>query len=275
MAQKYLEKFESADAVTSVVFPLNLYEWSSRQDVAAPAGHPVGADYDFDFLGFGKAPKMNAAERVRFASVGTPASIDSAIQTIRADCYNIGPGKLYTLDNAGARLWAWARITAMPRFTVSFDNPRLTPVGLDFTRMSDWYDDTQTAVTEVITATSGSFVVANAGDAQVKNAIFRFRANTAGGLSNPALIHASNGHQFSSTRDSSGADDELKVDCGKPSVDWSTDDGVSYADDYANFAIGSLQVAFMILEPGNNTINYTCSGTPNFDIDYSFYPAYH
>ncbi len=275
MAQKYLEKFESVDTVISVIFPLNLYEWSSRQALRLPRGVAVGADYSFDFLGFQPAPKQDGQERLRFASVGADASIEAEMQLLRADCVQIGRGKLFTLDSSGNRLWAYARLSAMPSFTVSYDRPRITPQGLDFIRMSDWYDDTQTTGTKVVTATSGSFIIANVGNAPVKNAIFRFRANTSAGLSNPTLSHLGNLHSFSSTRDSSGANDELRVDCGKPSVEWSTDDGATYADDYVNFALGATQVAIFVLEPGSNTINYTCSGTPNFDIDYSFYPAYH
>ena len=276
MAQKYLEKFENADGTVSVTFPLSLYEWSSRQNLLVPRGVAVGADYTYDFLGSGAAPKADGQERVRFASTGTPATIEAEMQTLRAKCHSIGRGKLFTLDDNGNRLWAWARVASMPQFTVQFNSPRLTSQGLNFIRMSDWFDDAQTTGTEIITATSGSFVIANSGDAPVKNAIFRFRANTSSGLSNPSLTVAASGETFSSTRDSSSADDELKVDCGKPSVGWSTDDGVTYADDYVNFSIGSLQVAFLTLEPGNNTINYLCSGgIPSFDIDYSFYPAYH
>jgi hypothetical protein len=273
---RFLEKFVSLSGAVSYTFPLKAYEWESVESLRTAFLESVGMDFAFDALHNAPAPRNVANETVRFIIVGANASaVDTEVDAMKAKLYNIGRGKLYTIDNAGTRRWCYARLTAMPDVRVAVPALVHVPASVQFQRFSPWFAESITTVTTAIVTTNPkTFTVTNAGNVPVKVVSFRFRSNSNTGFTNPALLNSINSYSFSSTRDAASANSELKVDTEDLSVKFSADDGMSYADDFANFTIGSNQGSFFQLEPGDNSIVYTDGGTPDLSLEIAFYTPY-
>lgn len=96
-----------------------------------------------------------------------------------------------------------------------------------------------------------------------------------GGFSAPQVTNLTTGESFGSTRVAAGANDELRVDCGRYAVEYSTTNGLSYSGDYANFTTGSTQVAFMTLIQGTNTFQLSDGGVPDYSLEITFSDTFH
>jgi len=273
--QRYVEKFTNAADTISYTFVLNSYEWQSQQAFRTALAPVIGADYPYDHHGLFAAPRSEAREVIRCVYPSNTASnIEAAVKEARGEIARIGKGKLYTLDSAAARKWAWARAMASPSLSVSSGLANIAPMVFDFARLSDWFTTSQTTGSQTCDASPETFTINNPGDLPCLTVVFRFRSNGATGGTNMALTNTTNGFTFSTTRDLTGADHELKVDCGAYSVKRSTDNGANYADDYSLFTVGAGQVGFMRLEPGDNAMSYTDGGTPDLSLEWSFFAPY-
>lgn len=272
--QKYVSKFENAAATISYSFLLSQYEWETQQGIRSALAPVIGADFAYDHHGLFPAPRTESRETIRCLATGTPATIEAAIKEARGECQRIGKGKLFTLDSTAALKWAWARLMATPSFAVKTNQFNLAPLMFDFARLSDWFTASATTGSQTCDASPETFTINNPGDLPCLTAVFRFRSNGATGGTNMTLTNTTNSFSFSTTRDLTGADHELKVDCGAYSVKRSTDNGANYADDYSLFTVGAGQVAFMRLEPGDNAMSYTDGGTPNLSLEWSFNAPY-
>lgn len=276
---RYIEKFEDANGITSYTFPLNLYEWETSQQFRNSLSPVIGGDYAYDFHRNASAPKDVAIETVRFANVGASAgSLEALIDTMRSSIHKAGRGKLWTLGSDGSRRWAWARPREMPTMVIGFGRFRYSPHIISFVRESDWNAESQTLGTQLINAAgTTTFNIVVGGNADVDDVVFRFRSNAAAGWVDVAMLNTSNGYQFSTSRDGTAVDHELKVDCGARSVKFSVDNGASYTNDYANFVYGSQQIDFMRLAGGGTNIIkvWVASGTPNFNLEWAFNAKYH
>jgi len=274
-AIRYLEKFVSADGLTSYTFPADDYEHEAEQGYREASAAVVGADYAHDFAGAAPWPKGVADEAVRFTIWGSSEAdaedqFDECASTLR----KIGRGKLYALASDGSRRWAWAKLAGRPTYSTRVDDMFNIPVAVRFRRFSDWLGEDLETGSQAIAATPTQFSISNPGNAPVYAAVFRLRSNGAAGFTNPSLTNLTNGYSVSSTRDAANGNSELKIDAGAARVLWSTDDGANYADDYALATLGALQVGLMRLEPGSNVMGYTDGATPNLSLEWSFYPAY-
>jgi hypothetical protein len=116
--------------------------------------------------------------------------------------------------------------------------------------------------------------VTNAGNVPAKLVLVRFRSSGSAGLHHPVLLNNTNGYTFSSTRDGTTANSELKVDSNDLSVKYSNDDGASYVDDFSRFTLGPNQANFMQLEPGANAMVYTDTGTPSLSLEVTFWAPF-
>jgi hypothetical protein len=86
------------------------------------------------------------------------------------------------------------------------------------------------------------------------------------------IVNLTNGYQVKSNRTGTSSNDRVRFDAGKPAVDYSANGGSTWTGDYANFVRKAGQVQFMVLEPGENSLQFTgLSGS--FVI--TAYPAYH
>ena len=272
-----------------VTFGLNQYEWQSQQRLRVASTPSVGADFAYDPLRSAVAPMDVASEHVRFLQLSaTAAAADTAIDLLKSRLFTIGRGKLWTIDAAGVRRWAWARLVAMPDIRINVPSIRQAPVALEFRRYSPWYSQTITWAQMDISASPTSFGVANNGNIPIKLMTIWIRASGAAGLTHPRLVNTTNGYEFSSIRDGTSANSVLRVDTELQSVKYANNDnvnsppddvGVTYADDFANFTIGPVgtptQVGFMRLEVGSNSMTYSqASGTPSLRLEMLFYDPF-
>lgn len=274
---RYVNKFTSIDGSTiSVTFPLNMYEYESQQGLRAPAATIAGADYGHDYLGYAAGSKEFAVESVRFLVVNTTvATLEDTLSTIRADCHRIGLGKLWVTDANGVNRWAYARLTSMPTFRVATGAIHHVPVTLTFRRQSNWFASAATTGTNTVGSGESpkAVTINNPGNARVKDIVFRLRANGSAGITNPSLTNGTNGYSIATTRDSASANSEIRIDTARMAVEYSNDNGSSYADDFDLVTLGSEQVGIMALEPGDNAFTVVCGGTPDFDLEWSFYAS--
>lgn len=276
---RYLEKFESADAVLSYTWPNKQLQWETRQEVDAAVSRAIGANYSYSHLGYNPGIKGDAREVVRFMNVqNTPALLNTDIDTMRGYLYRIGKGKLFTIDGSSVRRWAWAIINSMPQITFSTGMNRRAPVIIDFSRLSDWMSATQETGSQALSSNITTFTITNDGSAATEEVVIRIRANSATGYhSGIVILNQTNGHSITWNRAAASADDELKLDAGASTVKYSTNNGATYTDDYANVTLGSQQNAFFLLEPGANQIKVTDGGggTPDASFEWAFYEPFH
>lgn len=216
---RYLEKFESSDGAITVSFPPEEYEYESEQPLGLAYTRVAGASYSYDHLGSAVAPRLNAAERVRFIYIGdaTGLDIDADCDALRYALHAAGRGKLWTLDANGDRRWAWGRAVDLPTMTLRAGEEILRPVVCGFTRQSDWYgsgfggEDQQRHYMIDLGFDGDSFVVYN-GEADVYNVTMRLRAEanyrvTAGSTTRDAsrrLGNASDGWPYALNGSQSG-----------------------------------------------------------------------
>lgn len=274
---RHLERFAAHDDSIAFDFPLLDYEWEQQQRYRVTMIPIVGADYAHDVRGFSPAPVENGKHMVRGNFV--PESWDE-YDTIKAEafskCRRIGAGKLYTIDDSSARRWAWARLMGLPDVTMSSEIGRILPLIFDFETQSDWHDVAATQGSINLNSAAQLFDITNPGDLPTEHIVFRLRSNSATGFANPILRNLTAGslYEIASTRDATGALSELRIDTETWRVQFSNDDGMTYADDYALVTIPATQGALMGLKPGVNNMQYVNTGTPNAVLEYYFFAKY-
>ena len=265
------EKFESADAAVSQLFPLGEWEQESAQPLRTPLATITGAHFGYDLLGTAPGLMDFASETLRcIIHESTPTLVDTAYDDLMSKLWRIGQGKLFSIDNAAVRRWAYARLRSMPTITWKAGDAFIKGASMDFVRLSPWYGTTQFSQTTAITITPQVVSVTNTGNFPIYNAVLILR----GTFVDPTITNTTNGYTFGTTRDGAGATNYLKIDAGRHTVQWSTNSGGTYADDYALYTRPLSQVALMKLEPGANSLSIAGrTGTTNLDV--SFYPAFH
>lgn len=256
--------FTSVDATTASngaatwTFPLAEYEWSTSQALRVPLASLTGAQYDYEILAAGPAPRQSAVETLQFLfRETTPQAVDSAIQTALAAIANYGTGKLWAQDADGTTRWAYARAMALPAFRWRAGDIFRKSAQMQFRRGSDWYAATSYSTVFTINADPKTISVVNDGSLRVWNAVLLFKGSFSGldVTNNSALIAGGTSkYEIGSDRIGAAASDWLKIDAGAYQALFSSDSGVNYAGDYANINLPTLQVAFMMLEPGANSL---------------------
>ncbi len=273
---RYLEKFENSAGTVTVTFDGQEYE--AQQAYRVAEAQVAGADYSHDFAGSAPWAKDVGIEAIRGELFGASAAdVDTAFDSLVSKCRSVGRGKLYMVDGSGTRRWAWAKLTGRPSYSVHAESFFTLAYSMTFRRYSDWYATTATTGSQLIDTASEAVTINNPGNAPVLNAVFRLRSNSATGAVDPTMTNTNtnNGYAWTTTRDLLAANAEIRVDCGASKVEYSSDDGATYADDYALFSIGEKQVGFMRLDPGDNAIVMSvASGTPNYSLEWSFYAPY-
>lgn len=269
---RILEKFEDVAGTISFTFPIVEYEYESDQELYLPEAALAGAHYGYDMLGTSEALKATAIERLRFDVLENagPSTVDTKVDEMVSELLRCGRGKLYSIDSADVRRWAYARVGAMPSLRWSAGNIFHKTASVHFRRLSDWYGTTPIAADITLNEATETFSINNTGLARVYNAVFIFK----GTYVNPELTNLTNGYILESSRDGSAAGHWLRFDCGKRRVEFSTNSGTSYSGDYANFVRQTGQVHFMVLEPGVNNFSCAFGGVPSGTLSYSLYPAF-
>jgi len=277
MTIRHPQKFESADTSISYSFSLHGMEWQSEQDFRTALASVAGADYAHDYLGFGDAPKDPARERIRTILVeSSTTNLEAEIDEARGECARIGKGKLYIVNDDTTVWWAWARCQQIPSITIGVDNRVHAFMTFDFVRLSNWHGPTAYDEEFTVNESPETFNVVVPGNAPVYDAVIRFRANGTNAITWPLVFtNTTNSYAFTLDRnDFTTADEEERVDCGAEVVEYSSNNGSSYAADASALTLPAGQTRIMRFEPGTNAISVTTAGTPNYDIDIDFVPQY-
>lgn len=269
-------RFESADAGIVYTFSLAQYEFEEDQFSRTPTFPAAGADGAFDGWRAGVAPVELKTIRLRGTIVAaSAAAVDTAVDEMRGEFRRIGRGKLFMAMADASERWTWARATIMPFRRFQTNDVQRQDFRCEFLANPDWYDDALTTDTETVTASGQTWIVNNPGNVPAKLVVLRLRANGAAGITNPKITNQTTGHILESARDSASADDEIRYDTERGAVEYSTDDGSTYADDFGQYVLPTTQVPLTFeLAPGNNTLQYTGGGTPALDVATSFYAPF-
>ncbi|MGE0688459.1 MAG: hypothetical protein AB7P33_17075 [Dehalococcoidia bacterium] len=286
---RHIEKFENIAGTLSVNVPIFEVEWESGQPLRAPRSQLLGASYGFDMLGTNPALFDFGAERVRcllYEGAG-PSTVDTSLDDLMSDLWSMGLCKIYTIDSAGARRWAYGRMQSMPTISWRGGDVLSKGLALDFLRLSPWLGTTAITHTETVTSSPDTFTVNNPGNLPATIVEIRLRANANPGFTNPKIenltaVNTPFGsvlYTFETARDGASSNDEVRLFTGSPaeaaSVKRSTDNGSSYADDFAQLVIGTAhRVLAFALAPGDNSIKATIGGTANVDVQITAYAAY-
>lgn len=288
-----LYSFAASGGTPSVIFPTMQMSWQTKQlsrinaqtsvssgsSTSSDVGlaYAVGTSYAIDLLSGMPAP-MEISQETLSAAIGagglTGPQIDAQLDALRAALVSIGLGKLWTMDDNGDQRWAWARITQLPDVTLGVSHIGYAPFQVVFVRLSDWQSPTETTLSETVTTASYQFTASPAGSATVGSIVFLLTANAAGGFDAPSLSNALTGETWSSTRVAANGD-QLRIDTGRMAVEYSTDGGVTWTPDYANFSIGATQAGFMRFGAYANTLTLTNNGSPNCTLSVSWFDAWH
>lgn len=275
---RFIEKFASLDGAVEVTFDRYEYEWAHAHPVRRASAPVAGADFAHDYLGFGSAPVNNSEERLRFYQCvddDDPAALETALSNLIARCHTIGKGYLYKRAHGGGLVRKLARISNGPGFTIATRQGVYVPVIVSF-ECSSWWMDYAGAYDETfpVDATTEEFTVTNPGNMPTWDAVIRIRASDTNAVTFPlTFTNERNGMAFTLDRDDfTTADEELRIDCGADLVEYSDDDGDTYAADPGTISYPSGQTRIMRFEPGANPISVTTAGTPDYDIDIDFIP---
>lgn len=273
---RYLYRFTSLDEQLVVTMPLRMYEWSGNQDVRNAFSTAIGADYVHDHHVRSASPVDVANETIRgFAMENTPQLLDDEIANVRALARRIGLGKLWTKDADNVLRWAYARVTRVPEVRITVGRYSHAPLVLEFARISDWFESSKTTGSVTINANPTNFNISNPGNLPAQSLVFRLISNGANGFDNPTLLNLGNSHEIGTSRVAADSNAIWRVDTEQFDVEYSTDAGNSYDDDFVNFNIGDLQIVWMKLEPSTNSFEYSQpSGTPNATLEWEFYPPW-
>lgn len=268
-------KFQSSDGTVVYTFSNLEMEWQSEQAFLGGLARIAGADYPHDYHGLASSPRDSARERIRCAIVGANAgAVEAGLDDARGTCTSVGKGKLFLTDSDDALRWAWARLFGMPSMTIGKGMYTHTFLIFDFLRLSDWHPTDAYDEEFPVDATTESFTVTNPGNLPTWDPVIRIRANDTNAVTFPVTFENNrNGMSFTLDRaDFTTANEELRIDCEHDLVEYSDDNGATYAADPGTIELPAGQTRIMRFEPGANPIEVTTAGTPDYDIDIDFEP---
>lgn len=175
---RVLEKFESSDGVTSLVFSLGEYEMESQQGYRGNYMPGVGLNYGFNALRNAAPVRDFARESLRFVIYEEdPATVDTTEDSIRSILGTVGRGKLFSIDKNDVRRWSWASPQSAPSISWRAGMIFSKGISLDFMRESDWFASALTTDSRTITASPTAFTLTNPGNVAATLMTIRIRAN--------------------------------------------------------------------------------------------------
>jgi hypothetical protein len=262
-----LIRFESHDAAISVEFDGRRWqtEWQSTQDVQGGVESIHGASYGVSPWGRQPAPVATAEERLR--AVVPNADVD----IVRNRTTQIGTGRLWRRMENGDEQWSWARVDAVPGFTIESKGFYYVPLVLPFTRLSDWYAAEPTVVEETVTSSPATVNATNDGLVTTRNITITLTANSAGGFSTPSVQNSTSYETFTVNR-TANSGDMLRIDVLNFRAQYSVDGGVNWSDVTADMFLANSQVSPISLLPDGNVL--IVSGVTDAELEIEFYSAW-
>lgn len=274
--RRWLEKFTAANGFDEYVFPRLEHEWTPSQALDVPLMPVVGASYGLNLLGSGIMPKRFGSERVRFLVMHSDGStVDTQIDSLNRLSRRNALGRLWMMDDSGNRRWAKAQVVSMPDWNFGPKNREFVPVSIEFVRLSDWYAEVETVVTQIVTASPTTVNVTNAGTADATAVVIELRSRTTNGYINPRIDNIVTGEWLSVARTGSTSSYRQRIDTGKYLVERSTNGGTTWTGDYIALTTGLTQAGLFSLVPGSNYLTVSQpSGTPNITVVVRFYAPF-
>lgn len=274
MVLRYARKFTSIDGTEVVTFPLAERRAITTQFLRSALFPVPGRNYPIRALAYGAGLKAESRETISFVLMDPnrkPTTVDAKWDTMKSTLYSIGVGKLWSYDEQENMRWAWAYIEQMPTApTYASINRYHLDVTVTFIRISDWYGATAMTPSSVaIAASPTTFTLSNVGNAPVYNPVF----TVFGVYSQVSIYNSTTGHYMIQQRTGASANDGIRFSPGVPSVERTTDAGVTWTGDYANFLRVTGQVRMMEIAPGDNA--FSVAGITNGTLSIDAYPAYH
>lgn len=283
MGVRLIDKFESLDGTISYTFLTNRAEHQIEQMYRTPISSGVGANYAHDHLGNGVSPKDPRRITVRGLLYGSTATaLETALDEATSEIERIGKGWLYRLDVDGT---TYRRCLARPLSapSVTFNETfqfGVMPTAFSFLGLSDWQSITATTGSQTIDTANESVTINNTGNVNCYAVTFRLRNNGTTRATSPVLFNTTTGQMAVFLRSMNVADHELYYETSARLVQFSTNNGAAYSNDYSNFAGTGFY-----LKPGNNVLKVCCGRphmlpwlntirVPNFDLEWSFYPCF-
>lgn len=274
--RRWLEKFTDASGLNEYLFPRLEHEWTPAQSLDVPLMPVIGASYGLNLLGTGVMPKRFGSERVRFLVMHRAGdTVDSQIDDLNWLARRNALGQLWMLDDNGNRRWAKAQVVSMPDWNFGPRNREFVPVSVEFARLSDWYAETQTVVTQTVVVSPTTISVPNVGTADVTAMTIELQSGGTNGYVNPRIDNIITGEWLSVARTGSTSSHRERINTGKYRVERSTDGGATWTDDYAVLTTGATQAGLFTLAPGDNFLEVSQpSGTPNMTVVVRFYAPF-
>lgn len=267
---RYLSGFQSLDGVLSFTLPEYSYEFEPEQDLRPSNIYIAGRDFPLDLYDGKVLPLGDANERANFIAINDSlTSLDSAVDSMRQVLYYGANGYLLSTGADGSVRRARGRIIAMPGLQLS-DLPYALPTSIVWTRYSKWgVANVINTTSSAIVASGTTFVVNNPGNAYQDRLLITITPLSATGVTNPILTNVTTGHVLSTRRDLNATTQRIQLDTTIPQIGYSTDSGVSYADDFGNLNLPSAPYGILefALKYGNNTLRLDCTGSVNVSVN--------
>lgn len=272
MPRRYLKEFRDLNNLHTYVFPEMEYEYDEVPELESPHQNILGGQYGVDLLGFAPSLLGPRIATVRYVLDGEDEDdFDTKLETMLSKLRLINKGRLFT--NKGH--WAYARMITAPSTSYTKGEHLWMPATPAFRLDTDWMAaDEHTEGPFLINQISQDITVNNPGSVRTSVMRIMIEANTAAGFANPNIINLLNGYNVGTNRDSQSTNSKIRIYTGKPSMEYSNTVVPVYAADYGNRILGPNQALWFVLEPGNNLIRITTSGTPNWNLTFTFYPVF-
>lgn len=271
-------RFESADGTEVLTFPLAGFTLDIDQDMDTPDEKLAGVDGSWDSVGDGEATLRPITVRLSFEAVeDEPQDVDTVVDDVLSKLRRFGVGKLWTVgrDNLGADVerWGWFRATGKPGQRWRAGDVLSKGLIATFRGGPYWMSETQETAGGALAESPHTYAVNVPGTGPVYWMVMTITAAAAGGFTNVIIENLSNGYTLTGTRDAVGSADVMRIDTELQSFEYSADNGGTWADDFASWEYGALQVAPFRLE-GGQVNNLRITGVPNGAFDLDYYPVW-
>lgn len=281
----YATTFEAYAGGQTLTFPTDGFQMQEEGAFKRPRT-PAFGSYSYSYSQAGFVFMEDGQISVRFeiwidpTSSTTVTAAQAVFDAIAAAAAEIGQGKLFMTMPDGTRRWCLAEVEGRPGYAITEDQPyeNLT-VTMRFTKLSDWFASSKTAVTF---STPSTFTLTNVGNGRVAHKesafIIRIRSNAAGaggGFTSPVVITNTNtGESLSIAQASASVNSELKITSTERGlkVEYSNDDGASYSSAWGATTIADTQPTFFSLVVGGNA--FTISGLVNASVEAEWYATW-
>jgi len=267
---RVLVRFESADGMHVLQLPLTRAEQEEGQSARLALLRPPLMNYAADLHG-GATVVADVADIRHRAVLIDPDGADADLDQIRALLRRIGRGRLWMRLSDGTERWCWARAGELGQYQVSHDKPMQTGLTITFQRLSDWYAADQSALTQTVTSSPASLMLASNGTVPTRQLEIEITSLSAGGFANPQILNVSAAMWFGVTASSTAPNQKILVTVNdilsRRAQFWN---GTSWQE--VPVTLGPTQSELFVLMPGSQLLQV--EGVTDGIVTIRWYDAY-